>query len=56
MYFPLHSVNPADESPDPQCVSYFGPGQVDMQHLRSQSLDSLGGKLIRIDAMTGTKY
>lgn len=37
---------------DPGCQDLFGPIQ-DIGSLRSQSLDTLGGKVIRIDPETG---
>lgn len=37
---------------DPSCEALFGPDE-DIGALRAQSLDSLGGKLLRLDAETG---
>jgi hypothetical protein len=53
LYYYDYRVDPVDEEKIPECSEFFGPDEGDWFHLRAIRMDSLSGKLVRIDPMTG---
>ncbi len=49
-------VEPGDESGDTACSAYIGPEEGNVGNLRAQNLNSLAGKLIRVDPITGNLF
>ncbi len=50
----LYSIDPSYEGANPaECSTFFGPEEAVPGNLRVQSLETLAGKLIRIDPATG---